>query len=109
MVHRAVHRLDVNCVPLSEVMTEGTPNRWIQPEKRAAAQSAAAVLLSGTASGQRVVRSTTVKRYEKPEDCGSGPTMSTWMCSNRRRGTAMTSGARCTCRETFDFWQLNQC
>ncbi len=60
--HRAVHRLEVNCEPRSEVMTVGTPNRWIQPVKRAAAQSAAAMLLSGTASGQRVVLSTTVNK-----------------------------------------------
>jgi hypothetical protein len=57
-----VHRLEVNCAPLSDVMTEGTPNRWIHPEKSAAAQSAAAMLLSGMASGQRVVLSTIVKR-----------------------------------------------
>jgi hypothetical protein len=62
MEQRADHRLDVNCAPLSEVMTEGTPNRCIQPENRAAAQSAAATPLRGIASGQRVVRSTIVKR-----------------------------------------------
>jgi hypothetical protein len=62
MEQRADHRLEVNCAPLSDVMTEGTPNRWIQPEKRADAQSAAAILLRGMASGQRVVRSTIVKR-----------------------------------------------
>jgi hypothetical protein len=49
-------------------MTEGTPNRWIHPEKSAAAQSAAAMLLSGMAPGQRVVLSTIVKRKEKPAD-----------------------------------------
>jgi hypothetical protein len=62
MEQRADHKLDVNCAPLSEVMTEGIPNLCIQPEKRAAAQSAAVILLSGIASGQRVVRSTIVKR-----------------------------------------------
>ncbi len=62
MLQRAVHRLEVNYAPLSDVMTEGTPNRWIHPEKRSAAQSATAMPLSGTAFGQRVVRSTIVKR-----------------------------------------------
>jgi hypothetical protein len=62
MEQRADHKLDVNCAPLSEVMTDGIPNLCIQPEKRAAAQSAAVTLLRGIASGQRVVRSTIVKR-----------------------------------------------
>jgi hypothetical protein len=61
-LHRAVHRLEVNRAPLSDVITEGTPNYCIHPEKRAAAQSAAAMLLRGIASGQRVDLSTTVKR-----------------------------------------------
>jgi hypothetical protein len=60
--HSAVHKQEVNCAPRSDVMVVGTPNRWIQPVKRAAAQSAAAMLLSGTASGQRVVLSTTVNK-----------------------------------------------
>ncbi len=98
----AVHKLEVNCAPLSEVMIAVTPKRCIQPVKRAAAQSAAAMLLNGIASGQCVVLSTTVNKYENPEDCGSGPTISTWICSNRRRGTAMVAGARCTWRDTLD-------
>ena len=60
--HSAVHRVDVNWAPLSEVMTVGTPNRCIHPVNRAAAQSAAAILLRGIASGQRVVLSTTVNK-----------------------------------------------
>jgi hypothetical protein len=60
--HSAVQRVEVNCAPLSDVMTVGTPNLWIHPVNRAAAQSAAAMLLRGIASGQRVVLSTTVNR-----------------------------------------------
>jgi hypothetical protein len=59
---RAAHSEEVNCVPLSLVMVSGTPKRWIHPEKRAAAHSAAVVPVSGTASGHRLVRSTIVKR-----------------------------------------------
>jgi hypothetical protein len=76
---RLAHNEDVNCGPLSLVMMSGTPNLWIQPCRRAAAQSAAVVEESGTASGQRVVLSTTVNRYENPEERGSGPTKSTCM------------------------------
>jgi hypothetical protein len=74
---RAAQSEDVNCGPLSLVMIPGTPKRCIQPCRRAAAQSAAVVEASGIASGQRVVLSTMVKRYEKPEERGSGPTRST--------------------------------
>jgi hypothetical protein len=59
---RLAHNEEVNWGPLSLVIISGTPNRWIQPWRRAAAQSAAVVEESGTASGQRVVLSTTVKR-----------------------------------------------
>jgi hypothetical protein len=74
---RAAHNEDVNCGPLSLVMMSGTPNLWIHPWRRAAAQSAAVVEASGTASGQRVVLSMIVNRYEKPEERSRGPTKST--------------------------------
>ena len=61
-LHRADHSAEVNCGPLSLVMVEGSPNRWIQPTKRAAAQSAVDVEESGTASGHLVVRSMIVNR-----------------------------------------------
>ncbi len=60
--HRACHREDVNCAPLSEVMYAGTPNLWIQPVNNAVAQSAAEIPEIGMASGHLVVLSTTVKR-----------------------------------------------
>jgi len=74
---RLAHNEDVNWGPLSLVMISGTPNLWIQPWRRAAAQSAAVVEVRGIASGQRVVLSTTVNRYENPEERGRGPTRST--------------------------------
>jgi hypothetical protein len=86
---RLAHNEDVNCGPLSLVMIAGTPNLWIHPWRRAAAQSAAVVEASGSASGQRVVLSITVNRYEKPEERGSGPTKSTCRCEKRRTGTGM--------------------
>jgi hypothetical protein len=49
---RFAHKEDVNCGPLSLVMIAGTPNLWIHPWRRAAAQSAAVVDASGSASGQ---------------------------------------------------------
>jgi hypothetical protein len=61
---RLAHNEDVNCGPLSLVMIAGTPNLWIHPCRRAAAQLAAVVEASGSASGQRVVLSITVNRYE---------------------------------------------
>jgi hypothetical protein len=74
---RLGHKAEVNCGPLSLVMIPGTPNLWIHPWRRAAAQSAAVVDVSGNAPGQRVVLSITVNRYKKPEERGSGPTRST--------------------------------
>jgi hypothetical protein len=62
---RLAHNEDVNCGPLSLVMVSGTPNLCTHPWRRAAAQSAAVVEASGTASGQRVVLSITVNRYER--------------------------------------------
>jgi hypothetical protein len=76
-VQRLAHNEDVNCGPLSLVIVSGTPNLWIHPWRRAAAQSAAVTEVSGIASGQRVVLSMTVNRYENPEERGSGPTKST--------------------------------
>jgi hypothetical protein len=74
---RLAHNEEVNWGPLWLVMMSGTPNLWIHPWRRAAAQLAAVVEESGNASGQRVVLSITVNRYEKPEERGSGPTRST--------------------------------
>jgi hypothetical protein len=95
---RLAHKEEVNCGPLSLVIISGTPNLWIHPWRRAAAQSAAVVVVSGIASGQRVVLSITVNRYEKPEERGRGPTKSTWMCAKRRTGTGMCAAWRETWR-----------
>ena len=53
---------DINCDPLSEVMTEGIPNRGIQYLNMAPAHSVAVIDLMGIASGHLEVLSTMVKR-----------------------------------------------
>jgi hypothetical protein len=45
--HRLDHKAEVNCGPLLLGMIPGTPNLWIQPWRRAAAQSAAVMDESG--------------------------------------------------------------
>ncbi len=48
-LHRPAHRVDVYWAPLSDVMVVGTTNRDTQPAKRALAQSAAVMDVSGIA------------------------------------------------------------
>ena len=73
----ADHKAEVNWVPLSLVITAGTPNLEIHPWNMAVAHSAAEIPTSGTASGQRVDLSIKVRRYVNPPDRGRGPTRST--------------------------------
>ncbi len=80
----------------------GTPNRLTQPAKKASAQSWAVVLCRGTASGQRVVRSTMVSTCEKPSLLGGkGPTRSTWTWANQWPGTAIGCRGAFMCRTTL--------
>ena len=52
-----------------------------KPRNPIVKEDAAVLSAMGTASGQRVKRSTIVKRYAWPSDLGRGrPTISTWMC-----------------------------
>ena len=85
----ALQRSETNCVPLSEVMWLGTPKRAIQPWTYACAIVLVSMSLIGKASGQRVKRSITVRRYLQPRDSGRGPTMSIWTWSN-----LLTEGAK---------------
>ncbi len=77
MEDKAAQTEEVNCAPLSDVISAGTPNLATHPCSRAWAQAAAVVEAKGMASGQRVERSTMVKRWVKPPDEGRGPTRST--------------------------------
>jgi hypothetical protein len=73
----AAQKEEVNCTPLSEVTTAGTPYLATHPAMNASAQSAAAVALSGKASAQRVDLSITVSRCVNPSLVhGRGPTRS---------------------------------
>jgi hypothetical protein len=67
-----IHTKEVNCAPLSEVICWGVLKRATHPSMRAVAQQSAAVDRRGMAS-QRVERSTTIRRCEKPlEDWEEG-------------------------------------
>ena len=61
-------RKDMNWEPRSEVMVVGTLNLKIHPENKAWAQLVAEMVERGIASGQRVVRLITVRRYLKPAE-----------------------------------------
>jgi hypothetical protein len=61
-LERPAHRVDVNWVPLSDVMVAGTPNQDTQPAKRALAQSAAVMDERRMASSHLEVRSINVNR-----------------------------------------------
>nr|CDS34643.2 hypothetical protein HmN_000923000 [Hymenolepis microstoma] len=78
--------VEVNCDPLSVVMTDGAPNMDIHDSIRAFATDAEELSRKETAIGQRVKRSTQVKMYEKEFDGGRGPTISTWICRKRASG-----------------------
>lgn len=56
------HTSEQNCVPLSEVMASGTPNRATQPEVKASATAVAVMLASGMASSHLVDLSMMVSR-----------------------------------------------
>jgi hypothetical protein len=92
---RCVQSAEVNFVPLSDVIVCGTPNLAIQVEQNASAQAEAVVEDRGTASAQRVVRSTMVKMCVFP--CGNGPTMSTCTWEKRRSGIGMAVAGGVMC------------
>ena len=66
----ASQREEVNCAPLSEVMTSGTPKRAIQWLNNAWAQAWAVVDDMGAASTHLVERSIIVKMWVWPLEMG---------------------------------------
>jgi hypothetical protein len=56
-------RLRANWVPLSVIRVSGTPKRAIQVDRKVSTHEATEIPLRGTASSQRIVRSTIVRRY----------------------------------------------
>jgi hypothetical protein len=107
-LQRAAQTAEVNWGPLSLVIAAGSPKHCTQPEKRAAAQSAAEVAETGTASGHLVVLSTIVNKCVQPLELGKGPTKSMCRCAKRPRGTGICSGCNFTCLCTFSSWQPMQ-
>ena len=73
------HIAEVNCGPLSDVISKGTPNLEIHVLIRALAYSVVVVSRRGIASGQGVVLSIMVRRCVKPEDGVRGPTILIWI------------------------------
>ncbi len=61
-LHRPAHMAEVNWAPLSDVMVLRKPNRDTQPAKRALAQSAAVMDVSGIAFGHLEVQLMTLNR-----------------------------------------------
>ena len=57
---------EVNCAPLSVVMTDGTPKREIHEERSACAQTTAVIEDRGTTSGHLEVLSIMVRTYVNP-------------------------------------------
>ena len=53
---------EVNCVPLSEVRTAGTPNLETQVDRKARTQVSAEIELNGATSGHQVVQLIIVRR-----------------------------------------------
>ena len=56
------HSEEVNCVPLSLVIIEGTPKRKIQPWNKAKTHSAVEIPVKGITSGHHMDLSKQVKR-----------------------------------------------
>ena len=106
--HREDHRAKVNWAPRSDVMEARIPKRAIQPLKRAAAESAAVVLLTGNALNYLEAGSMMVKRWENPPDGSKGPMRSMWRWANCRSGTGMASSSKCTCFCTLMRWHAKQ-
>ena len=94
----------MNCGPLSDVMSDGTPNLATQFSANALPTVAASVCAIGMASGHLVNWSMTVSKCVWPFEAGNGPTRSTWTCAKRAAGFSnLCSGARwCLC--TFAVW-----
>ncbi len=92
---------EVNCTPLSEVTTAGTPNLLTQPLRKAFTQSAVVVPASGMASGHLVLLSTTVNKWvwpggwERPHEVN----VYVWE-SPRRHVDGLDCRVHCWCRLT---------
>ena len=97
---------DVKTEPRSDVMCSGRPNLLIQASSRADAHDKVVASSFGIASSHLVDLSMIVNRYRLPSELGSGPTISTWMCPNRRVGCWKLPRDALVCLCTLLRWQL---
>jgi hypothetical protein len=90
-LQRMLQTWEVNCAPLSEVITPGTPNLATKAAMSVSAQVAAAMCPSWVDLPIMVM-------YDHPSvDVGSGPTRSTCTWLKRRLGTGMGCTADADC------------
>ena len=94
----------VNCIPLSEVKTAGTPKCVIQWWSRAFTESLVFLAERGMASAHLVDRSMTGKRCVYPFDEGSEPTRSIWLWENRSLGIGIGWISALVCLWTLPLW-----
>jgi len=62
-LHTPAHTASVNCAPLSDVTTAGTPKQHTQVAMRASTMLSVSMLVRGTASSHLLVRSMMVNMY----------------------------------------------
>lgn len=99
-----LNRSTSNCRSWSIVILRGTPNRAIHVPKTCLATVSAVMSSIGIASGHHVKRSTIVRQYLYPLELGSGPTISTWTCSNLFVGPLKSPTGVLLCRVILALW-----
>ena len=98
----SVHYSEVNCGPLSDMRSPGTPKRAIQCHRKPLMYVSVLHPALGIASAHRVYRSTMVKRYVMDSDSGSGTTMSTWRDPKCQSGRVHGCRGALICRCTLE-------
>ena len=86
------------------VTVDGVPNRETQVWTKARATVSAVLSMMGTASGQRVKRSTQVSRYVKPFEVGRGPTRSKCTLTKRESGMMKVAVGAVVWRWILERW-----
>ena len=95
----------LNCLPLSEIISAGTPNLAIQCWRRADAQVEAWASGRGTTSGYLVKRSMMVNGYVMPWLWRRDPTRSTWRLQNLSDGGKRSVSLARVWRWILEAWQ----
>ena len=94
---------DVNCEPLSVVISSGMPKEAIMPWVKASMTEEVVMSTMGIAIGHLVNRSTAVSKYRKPFERGN-VSISTFQCWNRLGGTEKSPIGGTVLRVTFARW-----